>query len=64
MLLTLFEERPRFAKVKDEATDSVSEKAEFTSDGQVISETINHGVTKISFRKWLKRSPDVVKFDS
>ena len=64
LLLTLYEQRPRFAKVKDEASDSVTEKAEFTDDGQVITENITHGITKISFKKWLKRSPEVVKFDA
>ena len=58
VIVTFWESRPKFAKVKEEGSDVAVDRAVLDPETQIPEiEQINHGIMKINMMHWLKRSP-------
>ena len=65
LIVTLWESRPVFAKVRDETTEIESDKVVINEETELPEiETINRGIIKINFYDWLKKSPETPTYSS
>ena len=66
LVITLFETRPKFAREPhEEGAEPNPEKVVIDEKTELPEiETICHGITKVNFQNWLKKSPNAPKYSA
>lgn len=65
VLVTLWESRPLFKKVKEEGSENMVDRVQLNSEtGHPILEVLNRGHITINFWNWLKKSPIAPSYSS
>ena len=63
--MTFWESRPKFEKVKDEATEVMVDRVVMDPETHLpVVEKINLGISKICLLPWLKQSPLSPTYDT
>ena len=58
IVVTFWESRPKFQKVRDEATETDVERVILDEETEMpVTEKLTKGVIKINLMDWLKKSP-------